>query len=143
MRPLAIIGIGQTPVDEHWNYSLRELAGFAALDALNDAGRANVDGIFVGNMLSGALSGQQHLGTLLADWLQQHQAEAVKIEAACGSGAAAFRAALMAVASGEMDSALAVGVEKMTEAGGSETTSALATAADADYSAGNRRRCGL
>jgi acetyl-CoA C-acetyltransferase len=136
MRPLAIIGIGQTPVDEHWNYSLRELAGFAALDAINDAGRANVDGIFVGNMLSGALSGQQHLGALLADWLQQHQAEAVKIEAACGSGAASFRAALMAVASGEMDSALAVGVEKMTEAGGSETTSALATAADADFEAG-------
>jgi acetyl-CoA C-acetyltransferase len=39
----------------------------------------------------------------------------------------------MAVASGEMESAIALGVEKMTESKGAETTSALATAADADY----------
>jgi len=59
--------------------------------------------------------------------------EAFKIEAACGSGAAAFRLALMAVASGEIDSAIAVGVEKMTDSLPDETTSALATAADADW----------
>ena len=56
-----------------------------------------------------------------------------KIEAACGSGAAAFRAAIMAIASEEVDSALVVGVEKMTESLPVETTAALATAADADY----------
>jgi acetyl-CoA C-acetyltransferase len=57
----------------------------------------------------------------------------VKIEAACGSGAAAFRAGLTAVASGDMESALVVGVEKMTDKAGHDVTSALATAADADY----------
>ncbi len=40
---------------------------------------------------------------------------------------------LMAVASGEIDSAIAVGVEKMTDSLPTETTSALATAADADW----------
>lgn len=59
--------------------------------------------------------------------------EAVKIEAACASGAAAFRAGLMAVASGEIESALVVGVEKMSDKAGHDVTSALATAADADY----------
>jgi acetyl-CoA C-acetyltransferase len=59
--------------------------------------------------------------------------EAVKVEAACGSGAAAFRAGLMAVSSEEVDSALVIGVEKMTESLPIETTEALATAADADY----------
>jgi len=59
--------------------------------------------------------------------------EASKVEAACGSGASAFRAGLMAVASGELDSALVVGVEKMTEGLPLDTTEALATAADADY----------
>lgn len=133
MREVAIAGIGQTPVGEHWGLTLRELAGEAALAALVDAGRQEVGGIFVGNMLSGILTGQESLGALVADWIGLHHAEASKIEAACGSGAAAFRMAVMAVASGEMDSAIAMGVEKMTETKGVETTSALATAADADF----------
>jgi len=59
--------------------------------------------------------------------------EAFKVEAACGSGAAAFRMGLMAVASGEIDSAIVVGAEKMTDSLPNETTSSLATAADADW----------
>lgn len=133
MRPVAIIGIGQTQVDEHWNYSLRELAGFATLDAMTDAGREGADGIFVGNMLSGMVDKQNSLGIMIADWVGNRGRDAVKIEAACASGAAAFRSALMAVASGEMDSALAVGVEKMTDIHPKDVTAALATAADADY----------
>jgi acetyl-CoA C-acetyltransferase len=39
----------------------------------------------------------------------------------------------MAVASGEIDSALVLGVEKMTDRAGHDVTAALATAADADY----------
>lgn len=42
----------------------------------------------------------------------------------------------MAVASGALDSAVAVGVEKMTDSPGAEITAELATAADADYEAG-------
>jgi acetyl-CoA C-acetyltransferase len=133
MREVAIVGIGQTPVSEHWGLSIRELAGEAVFAALLDAGRPEVDGIFVGNMLSGILARQESLGAMVADWVGLHHVEAFKIEAACGSGAAALRSAIMAVASGEMDSAIAMGVEKMTETKGVETTSALATAADADY----------
>jgi acetyl-CoA C-acetyltransferase len=133
MRNIAIIGIGQTPIDEHWEKSLRELAGEAVFAALADANRTTVDGIFVGNMLSGLVNGQENLGALIADWTGLKSIEAFKVEAACGSGAAALRVALMAVASGELDSALALGVEKMTETRGAETTAALATAADADY----------
>ena len=133
MRQVAILGIGQTKIDEHWDYSLKELAGFAAFDALKDAGLNRVEGVFIGNMLSGLVSGQHQLGSLLADWIGLRGAEAVKIEAACGSGAAAFRAGMIAVASGEMDSALVIGVEKMTDKAGHDVTSALATAADADY----------
>ncbi len=133
MRPVAIIGIGQTQIDEHWNYSLRELAGFATLDAMTDAGREGADGIFVGNMLSGMVDKQNSLGIMIADWVGNRGRDAVKIEAACASGAAAFRSALMAVASGEMDSAIAVGVEKMTDVHPKDVTAALATAADADF----------
>lgn len=135
MREVAILGIGQTPVDEAWDKSVREIAGEAVFAALLDAQREQVDGLFVGNMLSGMISKQEHLGALVADWVGLRAIEAFKVEAACGSGAAAMRLALMAVASGEMDSAIAMGVEKMTETKGTETTSALATAADADYEA--------
>ena len=133
MREVAIIGIGQTPVDEHWDKSLKELAGEAILAALSDARRDSADALFIGNMLSGMLSKQENLGVLISDWIGLTGKEAEKVEAACGSGAAAFRAGLMAVSSEEVDSALVVGVEKMTESLPIETTEALATAADADY----------
>lgn len=133
MRKVAILGIGQTAVGEQWDTSLREIGGQAALAAMQDAGVERVDALFVGNMLSPLVSGQNQLGSFFGDWIGQRDAEAVKVEAACGSGAAAFRAALMAVASGEVETALALGVEKMTDKAGHDVTAALATAADADY----------
>jgi acetyl-CoA C-acetyltransferase len=144
MREIAIIGIGQTPVSEKWTQSIREIAGEAVLSALLDAGlpptslqeagqQDAIGGIFAGNMLSGILSKQENLGTLIMDWIGMRGKEATKVEAACGSGGAALRMGIMAVGSGEFDSAIVVGVEKMTETKGPETTAALATAADADY----------
>ncbi len=133
MRQVAILGIGQTKIDEHWELSLREIGGEAALAAMHDAGMDKVDALFVGNMLSPLISGQNQLGTFLADWIGLWHQEAVKVEAACGSGAAALRMGLMAVASGDIDSALVVGVEKMSDKTGHDITAALATAADADY----------
>jgi len=135
MRKVAIIGIGQTSVSEHWEKSLKELAGEAILATLSDARRETVDALFVGNMLSGSLNRQENLGVLIADWIGLRGVEAVKIETACSSGGSALRAGLTAVASGEMDSALVVGVEKMTDAKSNVTTAALATAADADWEA--------
>lgn len=133
MRKVAVIGIGQTPVGEHWGKSLKELAGEAIFGALADSGRESTESLFVGNMLSGMLSKQENLGSLISDWIGMRGIEAVKVEAACGSGGAAVRAGVMAVASGSVDSAIVVGVEKMTETPPDEMTAALATAADADW----------
>ena len=133
MRKVAILGIGQTKIDEHWDLSLREIGGNAAFAAMQDAGMEKVDALFVGNMLSPLIDGQNQLGTFFSDWIGLWGQEAVKVEAACASGAAALRAGLMAVGSGQIDSALVVGVEKMTDKAGHDITSALATAADADY----------
>lgn len=135
MREVAVIGIGQTPIDEHWDKSLKIIAGEAVLAALQDAGMITVEALFVGNMMAGAANHQQHLGTSIADWCGFHFTEALHIEAACGSGSAAFRSALMGIASGEINSAVVVGVEKMTDSPGNEITAELATAADADWEA--------
>ena len=88
---------------------------------------------YVGNMLSGALNGQEHLGALIADFVGLRGIEAMKVEAACGSGAAAVRVGAMAVASGMHELVLVCGIEKMTDAIGNLTTGALATAADQEY----------
>ncbi len=133
MRQVAILGIGQTTVDEHWDKSLKEIGGEACFAALHDGGVDKVEALFVGNMLSPLVDGQNQLGTFFSDWIGLWGHEAVKVEAACGSGAAAFRAGVMAVASGEIESALVLGVEKMTDKAGHDITAALATAADADY----------
>jgi len=133
MRDVAVVGIGQIKVAEHWDKSLRELAGDAALAAMMEAQTGHVDSIYVGNMLANVANFQAQLGSMVADWIGQRFTEAVKIESACSSGSAAFRAAYLAVASGESDIALAVGVEKMTDSPSGEITAALATAADAEY----------
>ncbi len=133
MRPVAVIGIGQIKIDEHWDLSLKELAGNAIFAAMQDADTTNVEALYVGNMMSGSANKQQQLGSYIADWVGLRHHEALRVEAACSSGAAAFRTALMAVASGEVESALAVGVEKMTDSPLAEITAELATAADADY----------
>jgi len=133
MRELAIVGIGQTAVGEHWGRSLRSLAVEAIWNAMEDAHIKDADALYVGNMLSGALTQQEHLGALIADYAGLEGIEAVKVEAACGSAAAALRQAVLAVQSGAIEVAIAVGVEKLTEMTSNCTTNALAMAADADY----------
>ena len=135
MRDVAIIGVGQTKVGEHWDTSLRHLALEALQASMTDAGVTRADTLYVGNMLSGELIGQEHLGALIADFAGLRGTEAFKIEAACASGAAALRMGFVAVAGGLANIVIVVGVEKMTDTLGPDTTTALAMAADADYEA--------
>jgi len=135
MRDVAIIGVGQTAVGEHWDVSLRHLALQAVQAGMADAGVTRADALYVGNMLSGELAGQEHLGALIADFAGLRGIEAFKIEAACGSGAAALRMGYVTVAGGLADVVVVVGVEKMTDASGVDATMALALAADGDYEA--------
>lgn len=135
MRGVSIVGIGQTPVGEHWDLSVRHIAYGAISAAMQDAGIDRADALFVGNMLSGPLLEQEHLATLIADFSGLRGIEAAKIEAACASGAAALRVGCMAVASGMHDVVIVTGVEKMTDTTGGSTTAGLASASDAEYEA--------
>ncbi len=135
MTNVSIIGIGQTDVKEHWETSIRHLAWYAIEAALDDAHITKVDALYVGNMLAGTLSQQNHLGALVADFAGLRGIEAVTVEAADASGAAALRQAVLAVQSGLVEIALVVGVEKMTDKVGTPVTAALSTTLDADYEA--------
>ncbi|HWQ84575.1 MAG TPA: thiolase domain-containing protein [Anaerolineales bacterium] len=133
MTDVVIAGIGQTSLGEHWEISLRELAFKAIEAALHDAQGLRPQALFVGNMLAPQLSRQAHLGVLISDFAGFNGIEALAVEAAGASGGAALRAGTLAVASGQADVALVVGVEKFTDKIGSDIDSALATAGDSDY----------
>ncbi len=135
MTDVVIAGIGQTRVGEFWDISLRSLAVRAILAAIKDSGGLRPQALYAGNMLAANLSRQAHLGTLLADFSGLVGIEAETLEAAGASGAAALRQGYLAVASGLVDVALVVGVEKYTDVIGPEIEAALATTTDSDFEA--------
>ena len=132
---ILVAGVGLTPIGEHWEKSLRSIALEAMTAAVEDAGGLRPQALFVGNMLAPALSAQTHLGVLLADFAGWRGIEAATYEAAGASGGVALRQAVLALASGEMDRVMVVGVEKLTDRIGSSVEAALAAAADADFEA--------
>ncbi len=133
MRDVAVIGVGMTKWGELWEKSLRDIFVESALEAVKDAGVDRIDSMYVGCMTSGLFVGQEHLGSLLADYLGMGPIPSLRVETACASGAAAFKQAVIEVGSGVSDIVLAGGVEKMTDIGGDGATFALSTAADAEY----------
>ncbi len=133
MRDVSIVGVGQVPVAEHWEVSLRHLAYNAAQAALNDAGLGRIEALYVGNMAAGQLSRQEHLGALIADFNGWRGIEALRVEASDASGGAALRQGYLAVASGAFDFVMVLGVEKITDVIGSRRLTALSTGMDADY----------
>lgn len=135
MSDVIIAGIGQTPVGEHWDLSLRTLATRAIRQAIRDSGGLQPQALYIGNMLASVLSHQANLGALLADNSGLEGIEAFTIEAAGASGAAALRLGYMAVASGFIDCAVVVGVEKITDMVGAGVESAIAESMDYDYEA--------
>jgi acetyl-CoA C-acetyltransferase len=135
MTDVVIAGIGQTEVGEHWEISLRDLALRAIQAAQHDSGGLKPQALFVGNMFAPNLSNQAHLGALITDYAGLTAIEAVTVEAAGASGGAALRQGYLAVASGMVDVALVVGIEKFTDKIGAEVEEVIATTSDSDFEA--------
>ncbi len=125
-----ILGMGCTPVGEHWSKSIYDLATEAVHAALADAGIDSVDALVVGNMLSGVLNRQENLAAALADRAGLRGVDAVKVEAGCASGGAALQVGAALIASQTCERVLVLGVEKMTDASPAAVIQALAYAAD-------------
>src|SRR5208337_1318357 len=94
MRGAAIIGVGTTPVTAGTGRSLTELFVDAAIQAINDAGVDKIDSIYVGNMMSGFLQNQEHLGALMATAPGGGGWPPTRVEGAWASGGAARNAAV-------------------------------------------------
>jgi acetyl-CoA C-acetyltransferase len=133
MRTVCIAGVGMSQWGEVWRKSLRQLFADAAHEALTNTGVDRLDSLYVGCMSSGLFVQQEHLGSLMADYIGMPGLPAMRVESACASGGMALRAAFFEVASGAADIVMAGGVEKMTDCSGDQATAALATAADQEY----------
>lgn len=135
MREVAIVGVGQTPVGEHWASSVRQLGTDAIVETLKDAGSIHPDALIVANAFGATFSSQSQLGPLFAHYAGLGNIESWTVEAADASGGAALRAGYLAVASGAMDSVLVLGVEKSSDSIAGARTAARSVALDADFEA--------
>ena len=132
MRDVYIAGIGSTAFGRHADQSIESLAVGAAVDALLEStlDREQVGALYLGNFISGPLNGKEVLAGIVADRIGLPNIPCTKVEGACASGGIAFRHACLAVASGQAEAAIAVGVETMTHAPTKQTTAALNCAMD-------------
>ncbi len=133
MREVVIAGIGQIPVGEHWELSLRNISARAVQAAKKDAGGLVPEAIYIGNLMASVASHQANLGALVTDNTFLEGIESYTIEAGEASAAAAFRMAYLAVASGWVDIAMALGMEKYTDLSGDSMDEPTKLVMDYDY----------
>lgn len=135
MTRVAIIGVGQTKMGEHWEKSLRDLSTAAGALALKDANlsASDIDGLFIGNMSAGRFIGQEHLGAMAVDHAGLTPIPATRCEAACASGSLAFRKAYLAVLSGQHKIVMVGGAEKMTDLKATGSVGTLMGAGDQEW----------
>jgi acetyl-CoA C-acetyltransferase len=130
---IAVVGAYQTKFGELWDRSLADLMKEAIDGCLQDGDLLprHIQAAYVGNMLSGMVDGQQHLSSLVSQVIGE-SIPVTRVEAACASGGMALRTAVMAIESGMIESALVLGVEKMTDVDGATITQGLMGAAGSD-----------
>lgn len=108
-----VTGVGITPFGRRPE-GLVELLAAAGATALETVGRKPIDGLVVGNMAAGSLGSEENLTARIADRLGLDVASGFRAEAASASGAAAFHAAVAAVAAGLAHRVIVLAGEKMT-----------------------------
>lgn len=139
-----ILGGYYTKFGELWRASPKDLAREAVTACLDQSNLSlkEIEAVYVGNMLSGILGGQEHLGAFATTALGIN-APAFKIEGACASGGLAVHNGVLGILSGEYKKVLVIGVEKMTDFQPEEITSALMGAGDDEERRGGATFPGL
>lgn len=116
MHQVKIIGGAMTKFGRHMDRNLKSLVAEAVEGALKDAGvtKEQLGGVWVGNASQGVLQGQESVrGQVVMRAMGIGGIPVVNVENACASSATALHGARAMVALGEIDIALAIGMEKM------------------------------
>ncbi len=110
---VAVVGMGCTRFDEHWDKGIEDLAVEAAYEAFADAAVSSED---IEAAWWGTVDGGE-LGRTLGRFLKFEYIPITRVENRCATGSEAFRNACFAVASGMYDLVLALGAEKLKDSG--------------------------
>jgi acetyl-CoA acetyltransferase len=116
MLKVKIIGGHITKFGRHLDRNLKSLVNEAVTGALEDAGvsKEELQGAWVGNASQGILDGQESIrGQVVLRAMGIGGIPIINVENACASSTTALNGAWAAVALGEVDVALVVGMEKM------------------------------
>src|SRR5687768_1636027 len=135
MRDVFIAGTGMTAFGKFMDSSVRSLAEEATADALRDAHASpgDIEMAFFSNATAGILTGQEMIrGQVALRYTGILGVQIVNVENACASASSAFYLAHMAVASGQVEIALAIGSEKLTHPDKMRSFAAIGTAVDLD-----------
>ncbi len=135
-KDIFLVGSGLTRFGEWWDKSLRDLMS-EAIEATLKSSELNAHDIYlivVANMLAEVTNNQAH-SAALASSLLPHHPPALRVEAACGSGAMALHTACAFLESGRAKNVLVIGAEKMTDASADTISQALMGAADSELDA--------
>ena len=129
---VGVLGIGKTPHKIQHEKSLKDLGVEAGRKALADAGvdPSEIQMLYVGNVGSVGFNYENSTALMAAHHLGVVPAGAVRVEAACGTGAWALHLGCVAIASGLYDTVMVLGMEKMNDLATVEGTSIIAQAAD-------------
>lgn len=130
---VGVLGAVSSRFGELWDVSPRKLVCEVVEEAVVSSGLklAEIEAVFVGNMLSGILGNQENLGALFADELGL-RVPAFKVEGACASGGLAVHNAFLSIKSGIYRKVLVIGVEKMTDHKPEEVSLAIMSAGRAE-----------
>ena len=124
MSDVYVIGTGCTPFGKHADRSFSDLAQWAYLDALSDAGLAVSDARLIeqawfgncgmGQWGQGGIRGQVCFTPMVESGLFPERVPMVNVEGGCATASFAFQGAWKDILSGQCQVSLAIGVEKLT-----------------------------
>ncbi len=114
---VAVIGMGCTKFGEHWDKGADDLMVEAFAECIKDAGieKKDIQAAWMGVCFEEINVGKSAIPISLA--LKLPFIPCSRVENFCASGTESFRGAVYAVASGAVDIALAMGVEKLKDTG--------------------------
>ena len=136
MRETVVRGVGMTPFGRYEDRSIKDLAAEAIDAAFADAqvGFGDVQAVFFGNATAGVTTGQECIrGETVTHHMGAGPLPVNNVENACASGANALHLAWSAVAGGQYDTVLAVGVEKLYFADKQKSFMAFMGGMDQDF----------
>ena len=117
MRKVAVIGVGNSKFGNRQDVNVTELAFEAVKPAIEDAGITpkDIEFVAVGSAGAGAWYEEALPAVITAEYCGLTGAGLVRCEAACASGSAAVFTVYSAIASGQIEIGMAIGLEKMRE----------------------------